>query len=48
MDFVAFYSDSNITHGDLCSVKYMSVVNCFVFCYHVFERGEKKFLCLGE
>ena len=32
---VGFYSDSNMTHGDLCSVKYISIVNCFVLCYHV-------------
>ena len=29
---VAFYSDFNITHGDLCSVKYMSV------CYHALRE----------
>ena len=38
---VAFYSDSNMTHGDLCSVKYISVVNYYVLCY-TFLRGEKK------
>ena len=27
---VAFESDSNMTHEDLSSVKYMPVVNCFV------------------
>ena len=33
-----------MTHGVLCSVKYMSAVNCFVLSR--FER--EKFLCLGE
>ena len=33
-----------MTHGDLCSVKYMSVVNCFVLSRF---KGET-FLCLGE
>ena len=27
---VAFYSDFNMTHGDLYSVKYISVLNCVV------------------
>ena len=41
---VAFYSDFNMTHGDLCSVKYISVVN-----YFLLSRFEsEKFLCLGE
>ena len=35
---VAFYSESNMTHGNLCSVKYISIVNCFVFCYHVLRK----------
>ena len=30
---IAFYGDFNMTHGDLCSVKYMSVVNCFVIMF---------------
>ena len=38
---VAFYSDSNMTHGDLCSAKYRSVVNCFVLCYHGFRKEFK-------
>ena len=42
---VAFNSDFNMTH--LCSVKYMSVVNCFVLSR--FEQNVNiKFLSLGE
>ena len=38
---IMFYGDFNMTHGDLCSVKYMSVVNCFVIMF-----WEKKYYVL--
>ena len=34
---VAFYSDSNMTHGDLCSAKYIYVADCFL-CYPVLRK----------
>ena len=44
---VAFDSDSNMTHGDLCSVKYISVVNCLVFLCYTLLREEKKTFMSG-